>query len=132
MGLYGRHRPNLTHPYIPRGKVFEKVPQSIYNLYDKLTNNAVDEWQNDALIEETFTEDYTWRPKDGHHDEMETPQDGRDTVKEIFKWFAQTMPDVKSERKATLLFEDPSLFSAIFTAPFLKELPEKKRDVHLV
>merc|ERR1711992_11508 len=104
--LYGRHRPNLTHPYIPRGKVLEKVPQSIYNLYDKLTNNAVDEWQNDALIEETFTEDYTWRPKDGHHDEMETPQDGRDTVKEIFKWFAQTMPDVKSERKATLLFED--------------------------
>jgi len=123
--LYGVHQPNLTHPYQPRGKVLEKVPQSIYNLYDKMTNEQ--EWQNDALIEETFTEDYTYRPKDGHHDEFEQYPDGRDVVKEIFKWTAQVMPDVKYERKATMLFEDSVIVLSHLQGTISERAPKEEK-----
>merc|ERR1719205_401997 len=37
--LTGEQNPYLTHEYIPRGKVLETIPESIYTLYDRILKN---------------------------------------------------------------------------------------------
>jgi len=105
--LTGRHNPDLVHPYIPRGLVLEEVPQSIYNWYDKILNNIAVYGEDDKLFEETFAQDYSSLPREGHHDEIihGVPQ-GIDGIKDYVQWFSKAMSNVRFERKATLLHED--------------------------
>merc|ERR1711935_724028 len=67
--LTGRHNPDLVQPYVPRGLVLEEVPQSIYNWYDKILNNIAVYGEDDKLFEETFAQDYSSLPREGHHDD---------------------------------------------------------------
>jgi len=105
--LTGRHNPDLVHPYVPRGLVLEEVPQSIYNWYDKILNNIAVYGEDDKLFEETFAQDYSSLPREGHHDEIihGVPQ-GIDGIKDYVQWFSKAMSNVRFERKATLLHED--------------------------
>merc|ERR1712241_383789 len=105
--LTGRHNPDLVHPYVPRGQVLEQVPESIYNWYDKILNNMAVYGEDDQLFEETFAQDYSTLPREGHHDEIihGTPP-GIEGVKGMVQWFNKAMSNVRFERKPTLLHED--------------------------
>jgi len=105
--MTGRHNPELQHEYIPRGQVLEQVPESIYNWYDKILNNMAVYGEDDQLFEETFAQDYSTLPREGHHDEIihGTPP-GIEGVKGMVQWFNKAMSNVRFERKATLLHED--------------------------
>merc|ERR1712168_246987 len=113
MGLTGRHNPDLVHPYIPRGLVLEEVPQSIYNWYDKILNNIAVYGEDDKLFEETFAQDYSSLPREGHHDEIihGLPQ-GIDGIKDSVQWFSKAMSDVKG--KLPFFMKILSLFLARF------------------
>lgn len=102
--LTGRQNPELMHPYIPRGRVLEEVPQSIYNWYDKIVNNGT---FDDELFEETFAQDYAILPGEGHHlDIIHGMAPGIESVKKRLQYFGKAFDDIKFERKATLLHED--------------------------
>jgi len=105
--LTGRHNPDLMHPYIPRGRVLEEVPQSIYNWYEKILNNFPVFGEDDELFKETFAEDYASLPREGHHDEIvHGVPPGIEGVKSYVQWANKAISDIRFERKATLLHED--------------------------
>lgn len=105
--LTGRQNPGLTHPKIPRGRVLEEVPRSIYNWYDKIMNNPEVYGQDDKLFEETFAEDYSYLPRKGHHNEIVYGVAPRiDGIKDMTQLWGKLISDIKVERKATLLHED--------------------------
>ena len=108
--LAGEQNPSLTHEYIPRGKVLETIPQSIYTLYDTILNSPK-ESKNDGLFEEVFAQDFSMRPvaKMAHHDDIFRAKQGFpgvEGIKEIIRDFYEVIPDFKMERKATILHED--------------------------
>merc|ERR1712088_654331 len=92
--LSGEQNPSLTHEYIPRGKVLETIPESIYTLYDRILKNPQDT-KNDRLFEEIFKQDRT---------QQQFP--GLEGVKEMIRDFRDIIPDFEMERKATILHED--------------------------
>merc|ERR1712088_1116394 len=55
--LSGEQNPSLTLGYIPRGKVLETIPESIYTLYDRILKNPQDT-KNDRLFEEVYAQDF--------------------------------------------------------------------------
>jgi hypothetical protein len=109
--LAGEQNPSLTHEYIPRGKVLETVPESIYTLYDRILKNPQDT-QNDALFEEVYAQDFSKRPiKMADHDDVfRTKQEdqfpGLEGIKKMVRDFRDVVPDFEMERKATILHED--------------------------
>lgn len=109
--LAGEQNPSLTHEYIPRGKVLETIPESIYTLYDRILKNPQDT-QNDALFEEVYAEDFSKRPiKMADHDDVfRTKQEdqfpGLEGIKKMVRDFRDVVPDFEMERKATILHED--------------------------
>jgi len=109
--LAGEQNPSLTHEYIPRGKVLETIPESIYTLYDRILKNPQDT-QNDALFEEVYAQDFSKRPiKMADHDDVfRTKQEdqfpGLEGIKKMVRDFRDVVPDFEMERKATILHED--------------------------
>ena len=110
--LTGEQNPSLTHEYIPRGKVLETIPESIYTLYDRILKNPQDT-QNDRLFEEVYAQDFSKRPikMADHKDVFGTKQElqgfpGLEGIKEMVRDFRDVVPDFEMERKATILHED--------------------------
>jgi len=103
--LTGRQNPTIYDGHIPRGRVLEEVPRSIYNWYDKILNNMAVYGQDDELYQETFAQDYASLPREGHHDKI-VKVEGIEGAKHIVQEFGNIMSDIKFERKATLLHED--------------------------
>lgn len=110
--LTGEQNPSLTHEYIPRGKVLETIPESIYTLYDRILKNPQDT-QNDGLFEEVYAQDFSKRPikMADHKDVFGTKQElqgfpGLEGIKEMVRDFRDVVPDFEMERKATILHED--------------------------
>ena len=110
--LAGEQNPSLTHEYIPRGKVLETIPESIYTLYDRILKNPQDT-QNDRLFEEVYAQDFSKRPikMADHKDVFGTKQElqgfpGLEGIKEMVRDFRDVVPDFEMERKATILHED--------------------------
>ena len=110
--LSGEQNPSLTHEYIPRGKVLETIPESIYTLYDRILKNPQDT-QNDRLFEEVYAQDFSKRPikMADHKDVFGTKQElqgfpGLEGIKEMVRDFRDVVPDFEMERKATILHED--------------------------
>merc|ERR1740129_450123 len=100
--LAGEQNPSLTHEYIPRGKVLETIPKSIYTLYDRILKNPQDT-QNDRLFEEVYAEDFSKRPiKMADHDDVFRTQQGfpgREGVKQMVRDFRDVIPDFEMERE---------------------------------
>merc|ERR1719418_240400 len=110
--LSGEQNPSLTLGYIPRGKVLETIPESIYTLYDRILKNPQDT-KNDGLFEEVYAQDFQKLPlKMADHEEIfrqdRTQQQfpGMEGVKEMIRDFRDIVPDFEMERKATILHED--------------------------
>merc|ERR1712110_446947 len=110
--LSGEQNPSLTLGYIPRGKVLETIPESIYTLYDRILKNPQDT-KNDRLFEEVYAQDFQKLPlKMADHEEIfkqdRTQQQfpGMEGVKEMIRDFRDIVPDFEMERKATILHED--------------------------
>merc|ERR1711956_97117 len=107
--LAGEQNPSLTYEYIPRGKVLETIPESIYTLYDRIFKNPQDT-KDDSLFEEVYAEDFSKRPiKMADHDDVFRTQQGFpgiEGIKKMVRDFRDVVPDFEMERKATILHED--------------------------
>merc|ERR1712242_10230 len=114
--LSGEQNPSLTLGYIPRGKVLETIPESIYTLYDRILKNPQDT-KNDRLFEEVYAQDFQKLPlKMADHEEIfkqdRTQQQfpGLEGVKEMIRDFRDIIPDFEMERKPLFFMKTLSLF----------------------
>merc|ERR1719220_3400946 len=121
--LSGEQNPSLTLGYIPRGKVLETIPESIYTLYDRILKNPQDT-KNDRLFEEVYAQDFQKLPlKMADHEEIfkqdRTQQQfpGVEGVKEMIRDFRDIVPDFEMERKATILHEDSVIVLSKLSGP---------------
>jgi len=105
--LTGRQNAELMHKHIPRGKVLEQIPQSIYNWYDEILNNVERYGQDTELFQQTFAEDYSTLPRVGHHDHIISGvAPGVEGAQSMVGYVAKAFSDFNIERKATLMHED--------------------------
>jgi len=105
--LTGRQNAELMHEHIPRGKVLEQIPQSIYNWYDEILNNVERYGQDTELFQQTFAEDYSTLPRVGHHEHIISGvAPGVEGAQSMVGYVAKAFSDFNIERKATLMHED--------------------------
>merc|ERR1711988_465320 len=103
--LTGRHNAELQHEYIPRGRVLEEIPQSIYNYYDIILKE-LDDYDQD-IVDETFAQNYAILPRQGDHDHIISGRaPGIEEIQGTVEYLKRSFSDFHWERKATLLHED--------------------------
>jgi len=103
--LTGRHNAELQHEYIPRGRVLEEIPQSIYNYYDIILKE-LDDYDQD-IVDETFAQNYAILPRQGDHDHIISGRaPGIEEIQGTVEYLRRSFSDFHWERKATLLHED--------------------------
>jgi len=115
--LYDHENPQLNFDYISRGQVLEEIPQSIYTWYDHLLSSSQENHhRDDSLFEQTFTPDVEIRPMEGDHlDIVEGRGPGLEKLKDLTRNYHEIIPDLKYERKATILHEDSVIVLSTIT-----------------
>lgn len=94
--LHNRPPANLEVPLIT-GQPLNEVPQSVFNFYDKILQDITGAGQDEALLAETFAEDWQSRPNGLNRVEGSGP--GRQGLKKLLGFFSIIFQDIKFERR---------------------------------
>ena len=102
--LSGSEPPSIVNPEIPPGEILTEVPAAIHNWYELILSDPLGNGQDDALIAETFAEDWNSRPNALNPIEGTGPF--REGVKILMAGYGLLIPVLKFQRVHTMLCGD--------------------------
>ena len=102
--LSGSEPPSIVNPEIPPSEILTEVPAAIHNWYELILSDPLGNGQDDALIAETFAEDWNSRPNALNPIEGTGPF--REGVKILMAGYGLLIPVLKFQRVHTMLCGD--------------------------
>ena len=112
---------NVDHELIPPGEFLSEIPMSINNFYDRILSDGAVGGQNKTLLSETIHDDWNVRPNPLNIEEGTGP--GINGLAGIAGLFATIMPDLKFERKQTLINFDKVVVLSLVSGTVTNPLP---------
>jgi len=119
--LTGSEPPSIVNPEIPPGEILTEVPAAIHNWYELILSDPLGNGQDDALIAETFAEDWNSRPNALNPIEGTGPF--REGVKILMAGYGLLIPVLKFQRVHTMLCGDTVGVLSHVTGTMANELP---------